>query len=237
MLRGTFTFYMSLDGLNSQQHFGRSFCVFYCRLAKFTHWFYALYINQGTTVRVEYGDVAIAADPAGAHVISHAFPHTYGQPIAHFLRKTAVVPDAKVISEHPAVRYDYSIATFLSMKTYLLCKSYLSLFSLTTSTTKSNHFVPCAGLALSSVEGSLLEATMSFGDCMRLSRPTTKTANSLVFLVSNLIFCTNYLRIYNHRLACEPHWCFSVVEFSWQLLMFFCLYYLLCMLVTFHCSH
>ncbi|CAN6246352.1 unnamed protein product [Urochloa humidicola] len=59
---------------------------------------------QGTTVRVEYGDAAIAADPAGAHVISHAFPHTYGQPLAHFLRKTAVVPDAKVISEHPAVR-------------------------------------------------------------------------------------------------------------------------------------
>ncbi|XP_066319382.1 pyrophosphate--fructose 6-phosphate 1-phosphotransferase subunit alpha-like [Miscanthus floridulus] len=59
---------------------------------------------QGTTVRVEYGDAAIAADPAGAHVISHAFPHTYGQPLAHFLRKTAVVPDAKVISEHLAVR-------------------------------------------------------------------------------------------------------------------------------------
>ncbi|CAO1942000.1 unnamed protein product [Urochloa humidicola] len=59
---------------------------------------------QGTTVRVEYGDAAIAADPAGAHVISQAFPHTYGQPLAHFLRKTAVVPDAKVISQHPAVR-------------------------------------------------------------------------------------------------------------------------------------
>jgi pyrophosphate--fructose-6-phosphate 1-phosphotransferase len=56
-------------------------------------------------VRVEYGDVAIAADPAGAHVISHAFPHTYGQPLAHFLRKAANVADAKVISEHPAVRY------------------------------------------------------------------------------------------------------------------------------------
>uniref|UniRef100_A0A0E0NK25 Phosphofructokinase domain-containing protein n=1 Tax=Oryza rufipogon TaxID=4529 RepID=A0A0E0NK25_ORYRU len=59
---------------------------------------------QGTTVRVEYGDAAIAADPAGAHVISHAFPHTYGQPLAHFLRKTANVPDATVISEHPVVR-------------------------------------------------------------------------------------------------------------------------------------
>ncbi|KAF0935132.1 hypothetical protein E2562_030419, partial [Oryza meyeriana var. granulata] len=57
----------------------------------------------GTTVRVEYGDAAIAADPAGAHVISHAFPHTYGQPLAHFLRKTANVPEATVISEHPAV--------------------------------------------------------------------------------------------------------------------------------------
>lgn len=59
-------------------------------------------------MRVEYGDAAIAADPAGAHVISHAFPHTYGQPIAHFLRKTSIVPDAKVISEHPAVRYHYN---------------------------------------------------------------------------------------------------------------------------------
>ncbi|RLN08408.1 pyrophosphate--fructose 6-phosphate 1-phosphotransferase subunit alpha-like [Panicum miliaceum] len=59
---------------------------------------------QGTTVRVEYGDAAIAADPAGAHVISQAFPHTYGQPLAHFLRKTAVVADAKIIAEHPAVR-------------------------------------------------------------------------------------------------------------------------------------
>uniref|UniRef100_A0ACD5YRV1 Uncharacterized protein n=1 Tax=Avena sativa TaxID=4498 RepID=A0ACD5YRV1_AVESA len=60
---------------------------------------------QGTTVRVEYGDVAIAADPAGAHVISHAFPHTYGQPLAHFLRKAANVADAKVISEHPACSF------------------------------------------------------------------------------------------------------------------------------------
>ncbi|XP_006648988.1 pyrophosphate--fructose 6-phosphate 1-phosphotransferase subunit alpha-like [Oryza brachyantha] len=59
---------------------------------------------QGTTVRVEYGDAAIAADPAGAHVISHAFPHTYGQPLAHFLRKTANVPEATVIAEHPTVR-------------------------------------------------------------------------------------------------------------------------------------
>lgn len=59
---------------------------------------------QGTTVTVEYGDAAIAADIADAHVISHAFPHTYGQPLAHFLTKTANVPDASIITEHPVVR-------------------------------------------------------------------------------------------------------------------------------------
>jgi hypothetical protein len=64
-------------------------------------------------VRVVYGDAAIAADPAGAHVISHAFPHTYGQPLAHFLRKAAIVPDAKVISEHPALRYHHIISNVL----------------------------------------------------------------------------------------------------------------------------
>lgn len=60
---------------------------------------------QGTTVRVEYGDAAIAVDVADAHVISQAFPHTYGQPLAHFLRKMANVPDATIIAEHPVVRY------------------------------------------------------------------------------------------------------------------------------------
>ncbi|XP_034591981.1 pyrophosphate--fructose 6-phosphate 1-phosphotransferase subunit alpha [Setaria viridis] len=59
---------------------------------------------QGTTVRVEYGDAAIAADVAGAHVISQAFPHTYGQPLAHFLGKTANVQDATIMTEHPVVR-------------------------------------------------------------------------------------------------------------------------------------
>ncbi|KAJ0987126.1 hypothetical protein J5N97_005482 [Dioscorea zingiberensis] len=59
---------------------------------------------QGTTVRVEFGDATTPADPAGAHVISRAFPHTYGQPLAHFLRATAKVPDAQIITEHPSVR-------------------------------------------------------------------------------------------------------------------------------------
>ncbi|KAF7108170.1 hypothetical protein CFC21_108695 [Triticum aestivum] len=59
---------------------------------------------QGTAVKVEYGDAAIAADGADAHVIRRAFPHTYGQRLAHFLPKTANAPDATVITEHPAVR-------------------------------------------------------------------------------------------------------------------------------------
>uniref|UniRef100_A0A6V7QWF8 Pyrophosphate--fructose 6-phosphate 1-phosphotransferase subunit alpha n=1 Tax=Ananas comosus var. bracteatus TaxID=296719 RepID=A0A6V7QWF8_ANACO len=59
---------------------------------------------QGTTVRVEFGDATTAADPAGAHVISQAFPHTYGQPLAHFLRAASNVPDAQIITEHPPIR-------------------------------------------------------------------------------------------------------------------------------------
>ncbi|KAI3424041.1 PsbP domain-containing protein [Psidium guajava] len=59
---------------------------------------------QGTTVRVEFGDATAAADPAGAHTIGRSFPHTYGQPLAHFLRATAKVADAQIITEHPAMR-------------------------------------------------------------------------------------------------------------------------------------
>ncbi|KAL9244099.1 hypothetical protein vseg_017908 [Gypsophila vaccaria] len=59
---------------------------------------------EGTTVRVEYGDTATALDPSDAHAISRYFPNTYGQPLAHFLRETAKVPDAKIITEHPVIR-------------------------------------------------------------------------------------------------------------------------------------
>ncbi|GLT74031.1 hypothetical protein SLA2020_458520 [Shorea laevis] len=59
---------------------------------------------EGTTVRVEFGDATTALDSAGAHTISRAFPHTYGQPLAHFLRATAKVPDAQIITEHPSIR-------------------------------------------------------------------------------------------------------------------------------------
>jgi pyrophosphate--fructose-6-phosphate 1-phosphotransferase len=59
---------------------------------------------QGTTVRVEFGDAAAAADPSDAHTISRSFPSTYGKPLAHFLRATAKVSDAQIISEHPPIR-------------------------------------------------------------------------------------------------------------------------------------
>ncbi|KAG5250174.1 hypothetical protein OIU76_006478 [Salix suchowensis] len=59
---------------------------------------------QGTTVRVEFGDTTTCADPADVHAVSRAFPHTYGQPLAHFLRATAKVPDAQIITDHPDVR-------------------------------------------------------------------------------------------------------------------------------------
>ncbi|KAF5179996.1 Pyrophosphate--fructose 6-phosphate 1-phosphotransferase subunit alpha [Thalictrum thalictroides] len=55
---------------------------------------------KGTTVRVEFGDATSTAD----HTISRSFPHTYGQPLVHFLRATAQIPDAQIINEHPAIR-------------------------------------------------------------------------------------------------------------------------------------
>ncbi|KAJ8512717.1 hypothetical protein OPV22_003151 [Ensete ventricosum] len=59
---------------------------------------------QGIAVRVEFGDSTTCADPSSANVISRAFPHTFGQPLAHFLRATAKVPDAQIITEHPPMR-------------------------------------------------------------------------------------------------------------------------------------
>nr|GEV68867.1 pyrophosphate--fructose 6-phosphate 1-phosphotransferase subunit alpha-like [Tanacetum cinerariifolium] len=59
---------------------------------------------QGTTVRVEFGDATTGVDTAGAHAVAQSFPHTYGQPLAHFLRATSNVTDAQIISDHPAIR-------------------------------------------------------------------------------------------------------------------------------------
>lgn len=59
---------------------------------------------QGTAVRVEFGDATTATEPASVNAISRSFPHTYGQPLVHFCRATAQVPEAQVITEHPAIR-------------------------------------------------------------------------------------------------------------------------------------
>ncbi|KAJ1394966.1 Pyrophosphate-dependent phosphofructokinase PfpB [Sesbania bispinosa] len=59
---------------------------------------------QGTTVRVEFGDATTTTDPSDAPTISRSFPNTYGHPLAHFLRATAKVPDAQIITEHPPMR-------------------------------------------------------------------------------------------------------------------------------------
>nr|DAD46463.1 TPA_asm: hypothetical protein HUJ06_016400 [Nelumbo nucifera] len=61
-------------------------------------------LDSGTTVRVEFGDATTTADPAGSLGIIRAFPHTYGQPLAHFLRPKSQVPDAQIITDHPAIR-------------------------------------------------------------------------------------------------------------------------------------
>lgn len=89
-----------------------SFVLFYG-----LHGLQDLGILQGTAVRVELGDATTAADPTGAHTISRSFPHTYGQPLAHFLRATAKVPEAQIITEHPAIRY---------LSNNLFCGFYLS---------------------------------------------------------------------------------------------------------------
>lgn len=63
------------------------------------------FLVQGTTVRVEFGDATTTADPTDALTITRAFPHTYGHPLAHFLRATAKVPDAQIITEFPPIRF------------------------------------------------------------------------------------------------------------------------------------
>ncbi|KAG6472958.1 hypothetical protein ZIOFF_070438 [Zingiber officinale] len=60
--------------------------------------------TDGTTVGIEFGNATTCADPSSAHVIGQAFPHTFGQPLAHFLTATAKVPNAQIIPEHPPMR-------------------------------------------------------------------------------------------------------------------------------------
>lgn len=76
-------------------------------------------------MRVEFSDATASADASGAHTISRSFPHTYGQPLAHFLRASAKVSDAQIITEHPAVRYKRDTdVIFLSV--YLQFRPYLT---------------------------------------------------------------------------------------------------------------
>lgn len=81
-------------------------------------------------MRVELGDATTAADPADVHSICRSFPLTYGQPLAHFLRATSKVPDAQVITDHPAVRYvlgpgDLSVSSFPFNYQLLFCTAVL----------------------------------------------------------------------------------------------------------------
>ncbi|KAL0795098.1 hypothetical protein Bca101_066475 [Brassica carinata] len=59
---------------------------------------------QGTTVRVEFGDETTVSEASDSHIIARAFPHTLGQPLAHFLRETAKVPDAQIITQLPSIK-------------------------------------------------------------------------------------------------------------------------------------
>lgn len=64
------------------------------------------YLNlQGTTVRVEFGDGTTVAEASDSHIVARAFPHTLGQPLAHFLREAAKVSDAHIITQLPSIRY------------------------------------------------------------------------------------------------------------------------------------
>ncbi|KAJ0257497.1 Pyrophosphate--fructose 6-phosphate 1-phosphotransferase subunit alpha 2 [Hirschfeldia incana] len=59
---------------------------------------------QGTTVRVEFGDGTTVSEASDSHIIARAFPHTLGQPLAHFLREAAKVSDAHIITQLPSIR-------------------------------------------------------------------------------------------------------------------------------------
>ncbi|KAI5442959.1 hypothetical protein KIW84_011844 [Lathyrus oleraceus] len=59
--------------------------------------------HQGTTVRVEFGDATTTVDPSDEPSISRSYPNTYGHPLAHFLRASAKVSDAQIITEHPPI--------------------------------------------------------------------------------------------------------------------------------------
>ena len=56
-------------------------------------------------MRVEFGDGTTVAEASDSHIVARAFPHTLGQPLAHFLREAAKVSDAHIITQLPSIRY------------------------------------------------------------------------------------------------------------------------------------
>lgn len=53
---------------------------------------------------MELGDETTVSEASDSHIIARAFPHTLGQPLAHFLRETAKVSDAHIITQLPSIR-------------------------------------------------------------------------------------------------------------------------------------
>lgn len=53
---------------------------------------------------MELGDGTTVAEATDSHIMARAFPHTLGQPLAHFLREAAKVSDAQIITELPSIR-------------------------------------------------------------------------------------------------------------------------------------
>lgn len=86
-------------------------------IAEFAHFFYysAWCSFQGTTVRVEFGDGTTVSEATDSHIMARAFPHTLGQPLAHFLREAAKVSDAQIITELPSIRCGASVSSLHSL--------------------------------------------------------------------------------------------------------------------------
>ncbi|GJY23761.1 hypothetical protein Tco_0397419 [Tanacetum coccineum] len=89
--------------------------------------------EEGTTVRVEFDDVTTAVDTVGANAVGQSCPHTYGQPLAQFIKATSNVSDAQIISDHPTIRFEviFSLA-FLLLTAEHINKRWLSQYDLVT---------------------------------------------------------------------------------------------------------
>nr|GLL48507.1 pyrophosphate--fructose 6-phosphate 1-phosphotransferase subunit alpha [Ipomoea trifida] len=140
---------------------------------------------QGTAVRVEFGDATTAADPSGGHTISRLFPHTFGQPLAHFLRASAKVPDAQIITEHPSIRYqfdDYVMLSWPSWPFHYLDIIFLSSYYQDNAILRFGPFFFSIGWGSFSVVDNLQEDIMHMGSLLMLSKFTILIVLCLDFL-------------------------------------------------------